>query len=1815
MRDCVVEKLASSVLQHYWVTKNIGNLSIFYDSNDTKERLDEIWDGLVKTRGGGIVVILASKDYFDQVWCLAELLAARSLYNCSDEKERIRLCFIAVGMTVEQLKENWFMKMHATDLLTGNNAAHVYEISLPEAIGRSEINWAVNNLVNSVAKTIVELGSNSLAVGSGQEESFHVMLEVVHRGYEGSTDYSALLLKLKVQENQTALFVMGRDMHGTPQQLKTFLTSRGPSNAKDASVKALGAYERKWLSDWSRRDWSICKNELVDCLKQAQSLLKPSPKVSSKWTYNAVPDAVPASDDSDCSSTQSDGSAGFVGVDFTRRPMNQDASWNRKVIECGAFLERKLKQVERFGTIAFEHQSPSVVVERIKDDDPPKERAIAILECVYELRNDLRRKDLEYLQQIYKSLRILLISCGAEPDEVQEYMVGAIWQGSFCMILEICSSVLDDLFAKVVDANWNFPIGYNGVTITELSPAFKITMPFFVKVKVPEGRQVPDVDVWLLEEDGAQFLLPTSDEARSCIMQGGRQLSEFCIKDTVHDALKSLPTFRPTEGNTLVSWHSIQQESMSVGHFLPSLPTYSENSVGHESPLETSDKASTVEADSLYEAVWREQTNASTSPSFDEVVGTVAAVIDLITVVYNKYKSFQALKEENEEFRRTMLAVRGVLHDIREEERSSRRESLRRPLQLIEDAIEMGEKVMRKCSDRKNKLKIALICSQDYVNTLKAAGVKMNHGLTMITATSVNIQADTQGAMDTAQRAIESMQTRLDAYHNHIADILLDIIRPGIQNIPDEVLAKLRKEGIVSSKQDCIDQIRDIQKDPDVTELKNEQLIQWALHVSLPPSNRATMDRLTCPISLDYMRDPVTLVQSGQTYDKEFLCESLLRNPDLCPKTGLHFKQKLNYISNYDAREDLTYYLGDDAYQPYDDSIFKRQYEAFWRERMNVSTSPIDELAALLFGMNRRRVDWVAAQDVVNDTTHEDAIMTGFKALLLHPNSFQNSKLRKNEAESLQFWRRAEELGLSAECNASNKYAQYVKGRYCDEVLQDYARARHFYELAAELGNAVAQTKLGYLYRNGQGITQDYAKARRFYELAAEQGDASAQTNLGNLYEKGRGIKQDYAKARHFYELGADQGDAVAQSNLGILYYHGRGITQDYAKARLFYELAAEQGHAVAQTNLGILYYHGRGITQDYVKARHFYELAAEQGDASAQNNLGYLYYQGRGVTQDYAKARHFYERAAEQGHAVAQFNLGNLYDHGHGGTQDYAKARHFYELAAEQGHAAAQYNLGILYDLGHGETQDYAKARHFYELAAEQGNASAQYNLGILYDLGQGETQDYAKARHFYERAAEQGHAVAQTNLGNLYDHGHGVMHDYAKARHFYELGADQGDAVAQFNLGNLYDHGRGITQDYAKARHFYELAAEQGDASAQIGLGYLYHQGLGVTQDYAKARHFYELAAEQGDAFAQFNLGNLYDHGHGVTQDYAKARHFYELAAEQGHSAAQYNLGFLYDLGQGETQDYAKARHFYEVAAEQGNASAQYNLGILYDLGHGETQDYAKACHFYKLAAEQGHAAAQFNLGYLYDEGLGVTQDYAKARHFYQLAADQGNAFAQFNLGYLYDHGHGVTQDYAKARHFYELAAEQGDASAQIGLGYLYHQGLGVTQDYAKARHFYELAAEQSNALAQFNLGNLYYHGLGITQDCAKARHFYELAAEQGDAFAQFNLGYLYHQGLGVTQDYAKARHFYELAAEQGNVSAQYNLAAEQGNVSAQHNLGLLYEFGKGVPVNKEKARHYYGLAAAHGHEDAHNKLETKRRPRFLLSETRNDYSCQEK
>ena len=285
----------------------------------------------------------------------------------------------------------------------------------------------------------------------------------------------------------------------------------------------------------------------------------------------------------------------------------------------------------------------------------------------------------------------------------------------------------------------------------------------------------------------------------------------------------------------------------------------------------------------------------------------------------------------------------------------------------------------------------------------------------------------------------------------------------------------------------------------------------------------------------------------------------------------------------------------------------------------------------------------------------------------------------------------------------------------------------------------------------GRGALQDYARAREWYERAAALGHAEAEFRLGWLHDHGRGVPRDAAAARTWYEKAAAQGNANAQYNLGVLYKKGRGVPRDAVRSRAWWEQAAANGHARAQANLGALYQTGEGVPQDCAKAREWYEKAALQGDAGAQCDLGGMCEDGEGGPPDLARAREWYEKAAAQGDANAQYNLGVLYDSGAGVERDFAKAREWWVKSAARGHAGAQYNLGALYHNGEGVERDFAKAREWYEKAAAQGDSDAQYNLGALYEGGHGVAKNAARAREWYRRAADQGHDDAKQALERL--------------------------------------------------------------------------------------------------------------------------------------------------------------------------------------------------------------------------------------------------------------------------------------------------------------------------------------------------------------------------------------------------------------------------------------------------------------------------------
>ena len=111
--------------------------------------------------------------------------------------------------------------------------------------------------------------------------------------------------------------------------------------------------------------------------------------------------------------------------------------------------------------------------------------------------------------------------------------------------------------------------------------------------------------------------------------------------------------------------------------------------------------------------------------------------------------------------------------------------------------------------------------------------------------------------------------------------------------------------------------------------------------------------------------------------------------------------------------------------------------------------------------------------------------------------------------------------------------------------------------VAAEQGDASAQTDLGLLYYKGQDVPQDYTEAMRWFRKAADQEHARAQWGLGHMYEQGNGVARDLSEAAKWYRKAAERGDTVAQWNLGAMYEWRDGVPRDYKLAHMWYNLAS----------------------------------------------------------------------------------------------------------------------------------------------------------------------------------------------------------------------------------------------------------------------------------------------------------------------------------------------------------------------------------------------------------------------------------------------------------------------------------------------------------------------------------------------------------------------------------------------------------------------------------------------------------------------------------
>ncbi|MFZ1991748.1 MAG: peptidoglycan-binding protein [Alphaproteobacteria bacterium] len=130
---------------------------------------------------------------------------------------------------------------------------------------------------------------------------------------------------------------------------------------------------------------------------------------------------------------------------------------------------------------------------------------------------------------------------------------------------------------------------------------------------------------------------------------------------------------------------------------------------------------------------------------------------------------------------------------------------------------------------------------------------------------------------------------------------------------------------------------------------------------------------------------------------------------------------------------------------------------------------------------------------------------------------------------------------LKAAAQAGNARAlfalalDYKSGR--DGVEANSVQALNSMRQAADKNLAVAQHTLGVWYEQGDGVDKDIAKAREWYEKAANNGDYQAMHNLGYFAAQGLGgLTADKTLAVKWFKSAADRGLVASQVNLAIVY-------------------------------------------------------------------------------------------------------------------------------------------------------------------------------------------------------------------------------------------------------------------------------------------------------------------------------------------------------------------------------------------------------------------------------------------------------------------------------------------------------------------------------------------------------------------------------------------------------------------------------------------------------------------------------------------------------
>jgi hypothetical protein len=148
----------------------------------------------------------------------------------------------------------------------------------------------------------------------------------------------------------------------------------------------------------------------------------------------------------------------------------------------------------------------------------------------------------------------------------------------------------------------------------------------------------------------------------------------------------------------------------------------------------------------------------------------------------------------------------------------------------------------------------------------------------------------------------------------------------------------------------------------------------------------------------------------------------------------------------------------------------------------------------------------------------------------VHPLLFPSGALKTGSASTEGPGDAGATTSGSAETEMTGRAARNTRGAEGGSNGLSDSEAVERYRVGADLGDAKAQSSLGFMYQMGRGgLPKSDVEAVKWFSSAAKQGEPAGQLGLAEAYENGTGgLHQDHSEAIRLYRLSAAQGNPIA---------------------------------------------------------------------------------------------------------------------------------------------------------------------------------------------------------------------------------------------------------------------------------------------------------------------------------------------------------------------------------------------------------------------------------------------------------------------------------------------------------------------------------------------------------------------------------------------------------------------------------------------------------------------------------------------------------------